>query len=588
MWGSGGEGQLGLGALNKSIRPAMLTSVIKEKFMFLACGRAHTIAVTEMGKIWAWGSNSNGQLGTPDVKSANYPAQMNFFKNKQCRYIAAGGDHSGAICNTLQGTHEVYMWGANDHGQVGIAQNSPAVFIPKMISMLSNMDDKVVRIACASGISAAVTAKGKLYTWGNNDRGQLGHGSTRPRNIPGEVEWFTEHDMTVQQISLGHTHAIALGTLRNAPVVVTWGAAVTNGFQEDQVLPAAVTALEKTAYISASNTHSVSINSELKLFSFGINKYGELGNGKANVQALVRVRFNRDCRIVQAVCGAGFTVALLRGEKPESVTTAHYDKAKEKDDSKPLSKGPLLARDAPPPPPPGGGGVPQLDEKGAESQIAQLLNQFKIKPSDPRAQMYNPYARGAPTGQASKPGAIPQGAQQASSGRGGGGAYQFGGVKVQIPVAGVDDEMPPPPADDDLPPPPSYDSNVETRAASQSSIKSVQAALSAKLAKDAAFIGGSKGGAASARAPAPEPEPEPEPEPDEPPMRMASPEPEDDDGGGDDADLPAPPGDDDDPKKKKKKKKDLAPGWKKVKDPTTGRNYYYNQQTRETTWKRPK
>jgi hypothetical protein len=38
----------------------------------------------------------------------------------------------------------------------------------------------------------------------------------------------------------------------------------------------------------------------------------------------------------------------------------------------------------------------------------------------------------------------------------------------------------------------------------------------------------------------------------------------------------------------KKPKKPLPEGWKKVKDAKTGRTYYYNKDTRVTSWKRPK
>lgn len=56
---------------------------------------------------------------------------------------------------------------------------------PKMIE---NLQGKHVReIACGSGHSAAITSNGELYTWGQNDRGQLGHGDlhnqTKPRQV---------------------------------------------------------------------------------------------------------------------------------------------------------------------------------------------------------------------------------------------------------------------------------------------------------------------------------------------------------------------------------------------------------------------
>jgi len=426
------------------------------------------------------------------------------------------------------------------------------------------------------------------------------------------------------------------------------------------VFPAQVAALEKITTIDASDTHSISINSELKLFSFGINSYGELGNGKAGVQALVRVRLAKECKVVNAKCGNGFTVALIRGNPPDTVASASYAAPKKdtggssKDD---FSKLPSIQ-----------GGV-TMDESMAEAKIAELLNTFKIKPQDPKTDRYQvKYNRPPPKSSSGPP---PPG-----------------------PPDDDDDGEPLPPPPDE--PPPEDDEDRHVAEEHQVKIGKVTSELQKKLAQDAMKIrqgqnpnpySGSKPTVISSKpsvsvmqqpkqsmqqpkqsmqqpkqsiarnvAPSvvhsstpstttsqdfelggPDPDLPPEPEFDQSPsptqQQQQQPtyqeeqQPEEQDQplqqqdepledqplqtspqdlqegemdtqrqeeGGEDLQEPSSPvndgeGGDSAPKKeKKKKKKELPPGWKKVKDPKSGRSYYYNTVTRETTWKRPK
>ena len=76
---------------------------------------------------------------------------------------------------------------------------------PKMIEALQG---KHVRdIACGSGYSAAITSNGELYTWGEGQRGQLGHGDTSNQNKPKQVG-EGENDTALSKESPVH-HAYA-------------------------------------------------------------------------------------------------------------------------------------------------------------------------------------------------------------------------------------------------------------------------------------------------------------------------------------------------------------------------------------------
>jgi hypothetical protein len=89
-----------------------------------------------------------------------------------------------------------------------------------------------------------------------------------------------------------------------------------NGFRESLDTPTKIAALRDSAFVACSTTHSVTVNSTFEFFAFGLNEHGELGNGVAGVQALVKVAIEAGHSVIQAACGNSFSLALLRGKPP--------------------------------------------------------------------------------------------------------------------------------------------------------------------------------------------------------------------------------------------------------------------------------
>lgn len=59
--------------------------------------------------------------------------------------------------------------------------------------------------SCTACHSILVGKDGKVYTWGRNDRGQLGHGDTIRRDEPTEVESLKSYDIVGGAVGRGHT-----------------------------------------------------------------------------------------------------------------------------------------------------------------------------------------------------------------------------------------------------------------------------------------------------------------------------------------------------------------------------------------------
>jgi len=116
--GDGTQGQLGHGSMTTCSKPKLLTQLVGKAVVQVACGSAHSLALTQHGDVYAWGRGFEGQLGLGAEEVALCPR---FVKTlPACVAVAAGGSHSAA----LSATGEVFCWGEALCGQVGTGRLS--------------------------------------------------------------------------------------------------------------------------------------------------------------------------------------------------------------------------------------------------------------------------------------------------------------------------------------------------------------------------------------------------------------------------------------------------------------------------------
>ena len=96
------------------------------------CGGWHSGVVTETGKFMVWGKNTNGQLGTGDTKSCNYP-KMNLALRSlgKVRTVAMGANHTLVVMVA----NRVYSFGQGDSGQLG-HDSKQSCLLPREIESL--------------------------------------------------------------------------------------------------------------------------------------------------------------------------------------------------------------------------------------------------------------------------------------------------------------------------------------------------------------------------------------------------------------------------------------------------------------------
>jgi hypothetical protein len=183
-WGRNDFGQLGNGSSGPGTDSNMPVGVggglSAPDIKALAAGINHSLVLKNDGTVWAWGDNTYGQLGNGTTGgSSSTPVQVkdgNGGYLQDVTAIAAGGFHNLALKD--DGT--VVVWGLNSLGQLGngttggggscqCSSNTPVA-----VSNLSGAK----AIAGGTDFSLALKTDGTVRSWGANDSGQLGNGTT--------------------------------------------------------------------------------------------------------------------------------------------------------------------------------------------------------------------------------------------------------------------------------------------------------------------------------------------------------------------------------------------------------------------------
>ncbi|MFD9411257.1 RCC1-like domain-containing protein [Streptomyces sp. NPDC059989] len=175
-WGRGMYGQLGNGSRATSPVPRQVTGL--DKIVAIAAGVHHALVLTADNTVKSWGYNLHGQLGNSSTKSSNLPVDVDWIEG--VNGIIAGAFHNYAT--TSDG--EVWGWGNNQYGQLLEDENFADTAArtnrtaPVEIPLL-----KGAQSLAAGARHAAAIIGGKVFTWGHNDEGQLGNGTTTPAYV---------------------------------------------------------------------------------------------------------------------------------------------------------------------------------------------------------------------------------------------------------------------------------------------------------------------------------------------------------------------------------------------------------------------
>ncbi|XP_066879650.1 X-linked retinitis pigmentosa GTPase regulator isoform X2 [Kogia breviceps] len=273
MFGSNNWGQLGLGSKSTVNKPTCVKALKLEKVKFAACGRNHTLVSTEGGKVYATGGNTDGQLGLGDTEERNTFHLISFFTSQhKIKQLSAGFNTSAAL--TEDG--KLFMWGDNSEGQIGL-QNIPSICVPHQVTI----GKPISWISCGYYHSAFVTTEGELYTFGEPECGKLGLPKKLllnhrvPQLVPGIPQ-------KVIQVACGGGHTVAL--TENAVYTFGLGQFGQLGlgtFILEISEPKAIENIkdQKISYVCCGENHTALITDLGLMYTFGDDRHGKLGLG---------------------------------------------------------------------------------------------------------------------------------------------------------------------------------------------------------------------------------------------------------------------------------------------------------------------
>ena len=317
-WGNNLYGQVGDGlgiGRNKFIATDRTGALAGKTVIAVVAGQNHSLALTDEGKVYAWGYNANGQLGNGTTVNSYLPVGVDTsgpLFGKRVVAISAGANHSAAV--TDDGL--VFCWGLGTSGQLGNSY-SLSSSTPVGVTTTGVLAGKTVTaVACELNSNVVLTSSGEVFCWGIGTSGQLGNAASLTSNIPVAAAIpGVPGTRTVTKITAGGNFAVAL-TSDN--LLYSWGLGTSyqlgNGGVTTSNIPVPVTMSgvlsgKTISQISSNSAHTLVLASDGLAFSWGTNTYGRLGNN-TNTDASVPVAVSTSKTFSAVSAGASFSYFL--------------------------------------------------------------------------------------------------------------------------------------------------------------------------------------------------------------------------------------------------------------------------------------
>ncbi|XP_052465534.1 X-linked retinitis pigmentosa GTPase regulator isoform X2 [Carassius gibelio] len=313
VFGSNNWGQLGLGTKTTVNKPTCVKALKSERVKLAACGRTHTLVYTSRGNLYASGGNNEGQLGLGDCDDRTSFHLVDFFsKHEPVKMLSAGSNTSAAL--TQDG--RLFMWGDNSEGQIGLGKESNSLN-PREVSV----GKRVSWVSCGYYHSAFVTVDGALYTFGEKDSGKLGLSTEKlaSHKVPQQVTGISDK---VVQVSCGGGHTVALTDHEVYSFGLGQFGQLGHGtFIFESRLPRVVEHFRRgrVKHVECGENHTALITDSGLLYTFGDGRHGKLGLGEENFtnqfKPTLCPRFLDYC--VHSVTCGGCHMLVLAKPRPE-------------------------------------------------------------------------------------------------------------------------------------------------------------------------------------------------------------------------------------------------------------------------------
>lgn len=321
-WGYNYEGQLGNGTNARAATPVRVAAPDGVVFTVLDAGGSFSVGLADDGSVYAWGEGVEGQIGNGTTANVNVPTRVELPGDVRAVQVDAGEYNVLALGTDGQ----VYGWGKNSHGQLGLGDGATAW--KQLVPALTQTPTGVTFSSISTGSyhSLALTADGQAYAWGNNTQLELGQTGVNRINVPTPVPMPS--GVRYSQVSAGGAYSTGIG---DDGAIYSWGSNFDGQLGNDttvgSVVPVKAHAPNGVTFVAAEASgfrpqnegtraeaggyHTVAIGSDGATYAWGRNSEGQLGTGTLDDSNIpVPVKTPAGVAFVQAGAGTFSSVGL--------------------------------------------------------------------------------------------------------------------------------------------------------------------------------------------------------------------------------------------------------------------------------------
>lgn len=286
-WGQNSSGKLGHSGTTPNPTPSSVTLPPGTNYAReVTLGLNFTCAILDNRLPYCWGTNSYGQVGNGSGQQQTIPAPVTLPQGTTvATTIKAGPEHACAVLDD----NKTYCWGSNYFKQLGNDKTNGSgqsinIFrtpTPVMFPSSLPKDASTRSLALGARHTCALMTNNKAYCWGNNKDGRLGNGNNQTQKLPTQV-MLPQGTSSILQLTAGHEHTCAI---MNNGKAYCWGNNTSDqlgdgtGVSSSKPVEVKLPANRLVEAIAAGKSHTCAILSDHKIYCWGSNSYGQLGDG---------------------------------------------------------------------------------------------------------------------------------------------------------------------------------------------------------------------------------------------------------------------------------------------------------------------
>jgi len=258
-------------------------------------------SLTKKGALWSWGDGGFGQLGHGDRKPRQRPQRLGreMFGGSPAVMVACGDFHMLVL--TTAGL--VWSCGEGVYGKLGHG-NAATHLVLTLVAAERLGGALIVMVAAGADHSVALEVEGRVWTWGFNACGQLGHNDWQNKHVPTLLAGEALGGSAAVLVAAGGLHTVAVmidGALW------AWG----QGNAEVRLVPARVGAKEEfggspVLMAACGCLHTLAVTKAGTLWAWGLGEHGALGHNDENTRLVptqVEAQHFGHAKIVSAAAG---------------------------------------------------------------------------------------------------------------------------------------------------------------------------------------------------------------------------------------------------------------------------------------------